>query len=474
MNLMARLLVVDDEPAICWGLARLGERLGHKVQTASTAEQALQHAEANGFDLVVLDIRLPGMDGLAAIEKLRPLLPAAPIIVMTAYGDLGTAVRVVRGGAFDYLVKPFDLDQMERAWQRALHHARREAPPPARDEALDGIVGKTPIMQEAFKRIALVAASDACVLLQGESGTGKELAARAIHRYSRRAEGPFVAVNVASLSTSLAESELFGHVKGAFTGADAPRVGLLAQADGGTLFLDEVADIPLPTQVKLLRCLEHGEVLPVGASQPTRTDFRVVSATHQDLPGRARAGSFRHDLYYRLSAFQIDLPPLRERREDIRELAEHFGGLLAARSGGDAPRFSAEALAELSRRPWHGNVRELRNAVEHAIILARHGEILPEHLPPPAAPWPASGESGAAGDLASLDALLRQWAEATLADPARANQIYDQLLALVEPPVLAVALQKHKGQCASAARSLGLHRTTLKKKLDQYGIAGDE
>ena len=250
---MSNLLVVDDEEAICWGLARLGKDMGHEVTTASSAEEALDLTQQRKFDAIVLDVRLPGMDGLSAISELRKHVGTIPIIVITAYGDLHTAVETVRNGAFEYIVKPFNTDKVRRVLLRALEFAA-QAPPDFRSvAAVEGFVGNTPVMQDVFNRIALAAASDACVLLQGESGTGKELAARAIHKYSSRCDGPFVAVNVASLSSTLAESELFGHVRGAFTGAEQARTGLLAKADHGTLFLDEVADIPLSTQVKLLR-----------------------------------------------------------------------------------------------------------------------------------------------------------------------------------------------------------------------------
>ena len=465
---MSRLLVVDDEPSICWALSRLGQSLGHEVVTASSAEQALELVARQPPDAVVLDVRLPGMDGLTAMKQLRQRCGEPPIIVITAYGDLNTAVEAVRQGAFEYLIKPFDLQTAERAVRRALARGP-QAPPGVRAENVAGLVGRSPVMQEVFKRIALAAASEASVLLCGESGTGKELAARAIHRYSRRADGPFVAVNLAALSPSLAESELFGHARGAFTGAERERTGLLLQAHGGTLFLDEVADIPLPAQVKLLRALEHGEVLPVGASQPVTSDFRVVSATHQELLAKIRDGQFRHDLYFRLAAFRIDLPPLRQRPDDIGELAEYFLSS-AAQPREAASGFSAETLRELQRRPWYGNVRELRNAVEHAVIVARSGSIEPEHLPPPAPPvWPAAPLADRALDE-RLAELIRQWAEQQLAQPADEGQLYDDLLRLVEPPLLETVLQRHRGQCAGAARTLGLHRTTLKKKLDQYGV----
>jgi two-component system nitrogen regulation response regulator GlnG len=450
----------------------LGESLGHDVVAASSAEHALVQAQAARPDVVILDVRLPGMDGLTAIERFQQCCEAVPIIVITAYGDLQTAVEAVRRGAFDYIAKPFDAAKVKGALVRALA-SRPGHTPAATGNGLrvEGMVGRSPAMQEVFKQIALAAASDASVLLCGESGTGKELAARAIHRYSSRSEGPFVAVNVAALSSSLAESELFGHVRGAFTGAEAPRVGLLTQANGGTLFLDEVADIPAPTQVKLLRALEHGEVIPVGGNEPVQTDFRVISATHRDLARRVADGSFRHDLYFRLCAFQIDLPPLRQRPQDIAELAEHFTTTLAKPPGTPKVALTAEALAELERRTWHGNVRELRNAIDHALIMARGRAIMPEHLPQQTVAMSAVD----ADDVdANVAAAVRLWAAQNVGDAQWAGRLHERLIAVVEPPLLAAAMDQHKGQCAAAARVLGIHRTTLRKKLTDHGLAGGE
>ena len=467
---MSKLLVVDDEQSICWGLSKLGESIGHEVAVASSAEEALEAVESVRPDLIVLDVRLPGMDGLSAIEQFRQRIGQVPIIVITAYGDLETAVEAVRTGAFEYIVKPFDLDTLQLALTRAL--TTNKAPDEIRacTGAVGGLIGRSPAMQEVFKQIALAASADASVLLCGESGTGKELAARAIHQYSSRGEGPSVAVNVASLNSSLAESELFGHVRGAFTGADTDRVGLLVQANGGTLFLDEVADIPLPAQVKLLRALDHGEVVPVGSGQSVKTDFRVISATHQDLAAKVKARDFRHDLYFRLAAFRIDLPPLRERGDDIRELADYF---LSSASPNDAssPTLSDAASEELRLRPWYGNVRELRNSMEHAVIVARGHSIEIEHLPQPAA---ASLIDVADPDRPldeTIGELIERWAKAKLSDVDESNKLYEQLLRLVEPSLLKAVIEKHHGQCAAAARQLGLHRTTLRKKLDEHGIA---
>ncbi|MBM4089835.1 MAG: sigma-54-dependent Fis family transcriptional regulator [Planctomycetes bacterium] len=466
---MSKLLVVDDEESICWGLARLGHDMGHEVTVASSAEEALNLVQRQTYDAIVLDVRLPGMDGLTAMSELRRHVGCVPIVVITAYGDLGTAVDAVRNGAFEYIIKPFDRERLQQVLGRALDPRSHVPADFGSVAASEGFVGTTPAMQEVFNRIAIAAASDASVLLRGESGTGKELAARAIHKFSPRGDGPFVAVNVASLSPALAESELFGHVRGAFTGAEQARTGLLVKANRGTLFLDEVADIPLPTQVKLLRALENGEVLPVGSDETIRTDLRVISATHRDLPELIGEGRFRQDLYFRLLTFQIDLPALRERRADIRELAKYFVERISRNQPRGPVQLSENALEELERRDWVGNVRELRNAIEHAVLVARGSCIMPEHIPPP-----VSRSITVRGDRdleREIQALLTQWTEATLRDPDATEHVYDRLLTLVEPPVLRAILRNQGGQCAASARVLGMHRTTIKKKLDQYGLS---
>ena len=290
-----------------------------------------------------------------------------------------------------------------------------------------------------------------------------------LRRMGERAGHDVVTVNVASLSPSLVESELFGHVRGAFTGADQSRLGLLAQADGGTLFLDEVADIPLPQQVKLLRAIEEGEVIPVGSNDRTQTDFRVVSATHQELLPMVEKGTFRHDLYFRLCAFQIDIPPLRDRSEDVRDLTDHFLNLSAS-SDQAVPPVASQTYTELASRPWYGNVRELRNAVEHALILARGSVIMPEHLPASVQASVIHDPTTAPNRQATIEALISQWASAQLAESGDTHDLYNKLMAIVEPPLLSAALKQSGGQCAEAARKLGIHRTTLRKKLDQYEI----
>lgn len=472
---MPHLLFIDDEQSICWGLTKLAQRLGHSSEAVGSAELGLQSARKTPPDAIVLDVRLPGMTGLEAIEQLHAIVPNAPVVIITAYGDLETAVEAVRRGAFEYLVKPFDLQLAERTIIRALaaadatktaSKATTEPESPEADPASERLVGKSLPMQAVFKQIALVAPSSACVHLRGESGTGKELVARAIHRYSRRVDGPFVPVNLAALNPSLAESELFGHVKGAFTGAEGARKGLLEQAHGGTIFLDEVADIPMALQVKLLRTLEHGEIWPVGGDSPRYSDFRLISATHQDLKQKVADDEFRHDLYFRLVTFELELPPLRDRRDDIALLAEHFLNRL---SSPPRPILGKDAISELERRTWFGNVRELRNAIEHALVLSRGGLIEAAHLPPASLP---SVAAGAGTPDSGLRQLTEAWADSHLRDAADGAELYQQFLTLIEPALLKATLDHHRGQVASAARVLGLHRTTLKKKLDEYGIHG--
>lgn len=465
---MSHILVVDDEEAVCWALQKALAGEGHQVAVASSAEEALRKVQKVTPDAIILDVRLPGLDGLSALGRLRAETQNAPIIVVTAFGNLPTAVRAVEGGAFDYLAKPFDLDQaletVQRALQRrALAKEPQEPAAPLQPTTVDGdLVGGSAVMQGVFKRIALVAPRDACVLITGESGTGKELVARAIHRYSSRRDRPFLPVHIAALNPSLVESELFGHVKGAFTGAAQNRAGLLSLAEGGTVFLDELADIPMAVQVKLLRVLEHNELMPVGGNLSQPLNVRILAATHQDLERRVAEGNFRHDLYFRLNVFQVHLPPLRERREDVLLLADHFLRRLEPNALPLLPG-TADFLANL---PWLGNVRELRNALEHAVILARGGPLLPDHFP--IAPGLASAD--AASQLAGS---VIHWLHDRLktAGPAPPTDLYQQLLNAVEAPLLEELMRRLQGNRWAAAQWLGLNRATVRKKLTQYGLA---
>jgi two-component system nitrogen regulation response regulator GlnG len=463
---MKRVLVIDDEEAVSWALARGLERDGYAVAVAASAEDGLEQAARCRPDAIVLDVRLPGLDGLTALKHLRQVSGEAPVIVITAFGNLATAVRAVEEGAFDYLAKPFDLDQALDAVARSVRW-RPQPQPAATEEGAtaqsEEIIGQSAAMQVVFKRIALVAPRDACVLITGESGTGKELAARAIHRHSARRERPFLPVHVAALNPNLVESELFGHVKGAFTGATQARAGLLALADGGTVFLDELADIPLAVQAKLLRVLEQNEVLPVGGNQPEQLHIRVLAATHQDLARKVAEQQFRHDLFFRLNVFQIHLPPLRERPEDIEPLAEHFLRRCEPRA---LPLLPA-TLAFLRSLPWLGNVRELRNALEHAAIVARGGPLLPEHFPAAAA---APGEPAE-----QLGQSVRRWLENRIkaVRPANPGDLYAELLGCVEPVLLEEVMRRVQGNRWAAAQWLGLNRATVRKKLGLYDLGGD-
>ena len=365
-------------------------------------------------------------------------------------------------GAFDYLTKPFDYERALKAVERAVQTrpSRLDNEKPAESGVeTDEIVGRGPAMQLVFRRIALVAPRDACVLITGESGTGKELVARAIHRYSGRAGQPFMAIHVAALNPQIVESELFGHLKGAFTGADQAHTGLLKLADGGTVFLDELADIPLPVQVKLLRVLEQGELFPVGSTQAVPLNVRLLAATHQDLTRKVQEGSFRHDLFFRVNVFEIHLPPLRERIDDLPLLVEHF--LRRLHSETSAP---TETLDFLAKQPWPGNVRELRNALEHAVIVAQGGALLPEHLPAPgAAPLQPNSQ---------LARVLADWVQQQIA--RNPNELHEETIRLVETTLLAEVMRCVDGNRVQAARMLGLSRTTLRKKLTDLGLAPPE
>jgi len=459
---MSSVLIVDDEESICWGLKRLLTEAGHRVRVASSAEDAFVAASAERPHLIVLDVRLPGMDGLSAMKRLQTIAPNTPIVVITAFGSLETAVAAVRNGAFDYLTKPFELEHATNVFARALADRReRPAAPAPQVVPSNDMLGMSPAMQEVFKRIALVAATDCSVLITGESGTGKELVARAIHRHSSRSQKALVPVNLASLSPTLVESELFGHVRGAFTGADASRQGLLELADQGTVFFDEVGDIPLSVQVKLLRVLEQHEVTPVGDTRQRSSSFRMIAATNRDLRRDFAEGQFRQDLYFRLAVFEIHMPPLRQRQEDIPLLAQRF--LQQAQAGqSSASRLTDEALAELCRRPWPGNVRELRNAVEHGALMARGHHITPDHLPPTLPLTIAASHDPSE----QLDGAVRAWASRQLVPGETVENLYQKFLWQVEPPLFETVLDSTSQNRAAAAELLGIHRATLRKKLN--------
>ena len=465
---MARVLIIDDEESICWGLTKLCSQMSLDSQTASSAERGLELARQAQFDLVIMDVRLPGIDGITAIEQIHQVLGKVPIITITAFGDLKTAIDAVQKGAFEYIVKPFELDNVRSTIEQAIATSRLldavgdtdELPIP--NAGLDSaMIGTSAVMQEIFKQIALTTTSDAPVLITGESGTGKEITARSIHRFSSRSTAPFVPVNIAALSPTLVESELFGHVKGAFTGADADRIGLIQQSMGGSLFLDEVAEIPLEIQVKLLRVLDQGEVSPVGSNAPVKTDFRLISATNQDVLSQINHGEFRQDLFYRLRTFEIKLPPLRQRKQDIPDLVDHFLRKYRAQS---AVTISKDFIDVLKSRPWHGNVRELQSVVDRAATLSRGGLLTAEHVSAEENILLTNNRTQKIDQ--KIQQLIGEWTRQRWEDHAT-DDLYDELIALVEPAILATAFQLSENQYSAAARRLGIHRTTLKKKLDE-------
>lgn len=465
---MSHVLIVDDEPSICWGFREFLTEDGHEVSVAASAEEGLRLVSQRSPDAIVMDVRLPGMDGLTALRELRTRLRDVPVIVITAFGNLETAVEAVRQGAFDYLPKPFDLQQASDIVVRALQS--RIVGEPAKEAVgampRDHLVGASAAMQQVFKQIALVAASDVPVLITGESGTGKELVARAVHRNSPRGAEPFAPVCLAALSPGVVESELFGHVKGSFTGATVDRRGLLELAGEGTVLLDEIADTSPALQVKLLRTIEEREVIPVGDAQPRPIRARLVAATNRNLHELIKAGEFREDLYFRLSVFHIHLPPLRDRPDDVPPLAEHF--LRLCRPAGVPARMSDEFVAALRLRRWPGNVRELRNVIEHAAIVSRSGLLGPEHIPPET----SAGAGPGGPDVASANVLsdwVRQQSNAAGQGPGD-DGVYERYLALVEPPLLKSVLERCGYNRAAAAQVLGIHRATLRQKLRRYGL----
>ena len=456
------ILVIDDEESICRAFERFFGARGWRVRSVATGAAGLAAYADRRADVVFLDVRLPDRNGLEVLDELNRLDERACVVVITAYGDLETVVQAVKGKAFDYVPKPLDLDRvLELAQRAARSRAATQAAPAGREGPQPAIVGASPAMQEVYKKIATFAAADAPVLILGETGTGKDLIARLIHDHSERKARPFVAVNCGALPEGLVEGELFGHVRGAFTGADADRPGRFEAADGGTLFLDEVGELSPAVQVKLLRVLDTQVVERVGSARPIRLSVRVLAATNRDLAADVRGGRFRADLYYRLAVLQLELPPLTRRREDILPLAEHF---LAARrrAGQPAPALSRAAAELLVRHAWPGNVRELRNAVEHAAAAACGHQILPTDLPESLRQPAAAEGAGQAADRAAGDYVAAL-------PPAKA-ELYRLAVEPVEKAVIERALARCGGNQSAAAAMLGLHRNTLRKKIAELGI----
>jgi two-component system nitrogen regulation response regulator GlnG len=475
---MGRVLLIDDDAAIRTVVREALRRAGHIVEVADTLARGRALLTRFAPDVLITDVMLPDGNGLDDVPALVRERPDMPVIVLSAQNTLATAVRATEQGAFDYLPKPFDLSELARTVAAALA-GRRSVERDVPDVPGDGLplIGRSPVMQEVYRTIARVVSNDLTVLVLGESGTGKELVARAIHDLGPRAAKPFVAINMAAIPRELIESELFGHERGAFTGAGQRTAGRFEQAQGGTLFLDEIGDMPTEAQTRLLRVLQDGEFSTVGGARTIRADVRIIAATHKDLPALIAERLFREDLYYRLNVVPVRLPPLRQRVDDIGELARHFLERAAA-DGLPRKRLDPAAIARLERHDWPGNVRELENVMRRTAALAR-GEVIVAEL--------LDRELGAGGrtDLrpdaecgeVGLEALIDGWMNQHFADAAPAlpaDGLYDRLLAAFETPLIRHAMMAAQGNQLRAARLLGINRNTLRKKLTDLGLDAAE
>ena len=455
--------VIDDDRSIRWVFEKALAREGIAHRTFGAAQEALDRLPQETPQVVVSDIRMPGLSGLDFMRQLKARLPATPMIIMTAYSDLESAVAAFQGGAFEYLPKPFDVDHAVELVRRALDQSRRPADEVATEEAAPEILGQAPAMQEVFRAIGRLAHSHATVLITGESGTGKELVARALHRHSPRSAKAFIAINTAAIPKDLLESELFGHERGAFTGAQSMRRGRFEQAEGGTLFLDEIGDMPADLQTRLLRVLSDGQFYRVGGHTPLAANVRVIAATHQELEARVKQGLFREDLYHRLNVIRLRLPALRERREDIPTLARHFLAKSARDLGVDGKRLTDAAVRFLAAQEWPGNVRQLENVCHWVTVMAPGQAVDIADLPPEvraqaqAAPREGDWREALAREVASR--LAR--GESGINDPLTRD---------FESALISTALQHTGGRRIEAANLLGIGRNTLTRKVQELKI----
>ena len=445
----ARILVVDDDRAHLTMLTAMLESWGYDVETSPDGADAVEKVRRRAYDAILTDVRMAEVDGIEALRRIKGFNPCLPVLIMTAYSSVDTAVGALKAGAFDYLHKPLDFDELRGGLERAVAHGGlgRGSGVGAVD-APAGMIGAAPAMRELFAMIRAVAPSEASVLILGESGTGKELVARGLHEGSPRGTHRLVTVNCAALAETLLESELFGHEKGAFTGAQRQRDGLFVQADGGTMFMDEIGEMPMPLQAKLLRALQQGEVQRVGSDRPVRVDVRIIAATNRDLEAEVRAGRFREDLYYRLNVIALRVPPLRERSEDIPLLAGHFLGRFAQRNRKSFRGYSPRAMDLMLRHDWPGNVRELENAVERAVILAPGDMVTERDLP-----------AGLQAGVADVGNAAHDHA------PAVGVSLED-----AEREAVARALEQAGHNKSAAARLLGVTRVTLRSKMRKFGL----
>lgn len=474
---MSRVLVADDDPSVRFVLTKTMEAAGHDVLAVEDGDAAVRAIDAGGIDVALLDVRMPGRDGFAVLDHAREKGEAAPaILLLTAADSVKNAIEAMKRGAWDYLAKPFDVDEVELQVARALESRRLAAEvralrggsrPPDPGSPESGLVGRSRAMREVFKAIGRVAPTQETVLVTGPSGSGKELVARAVHLHSSRAGGPFVAINCAAIPSELLESELFGALKGAFTGAVVDRPGKFQAAKGGTLLLDEIGEMPKALQAKLLRVLQSREVTPLGSHRPVNVDVRILAATNKDLSAAVEDGTFRADLYYRLKVVEIAIPSLEERRDDVPMLAEFFARKAASESGMPAKTLAPAAIAGLASRRWPGNVRELENAVRRAVVNARGDTLGPGDFEAPPPPVSAEEED-------SFEQLIRRKLQPFVDSQGEGadGDLYRIVLALVERPLLEIALERTGGNQVQAAKLLGVNRNTLHARLAALGIGG--
>jgi DNA-binding NtrC family response regulator len=471
---MPSLLVIDDEPNVLYSLGKSLRTDSLEVITAGTARQGLELLQQRHPDAVILDVRLSDMSGLDAFDRIRQIDPRLPVIVITAYATTETAIEATKRGAFEYLLKPVDLHQLREVVAKAIELSRlRHVPAMFADEdvgdaaAVDRIVGRCPAMQEVYKTIGRVAPLDVPVLIVGESGTGKELVARAIYQHSHRGQGPFLTINCAALPETLLESELFGHERGAFTGADRRRIGKFEQANGGTIFLDEIGDMAATAQPKVLRLLQEQRFERLGSNETVQTDVRVIAATNQNMEELVAAGRLRQDLYYRLKVFTIALPPLRERKDDLPLLVEHFVKVLSRALGKHVSAVAADALRLLEAHDWPGNIRELQSVIKYGLVQAAGTVLTAEALPEAlrtGTPSPRHPQTAPDDPLLDVSQLVSRLLRA--GDP----EIYRKVSLAVDRVVMNLVMQHVKGSQVQASELLGISRTTLRAKLRSLGM----
>lgn len=458
--------VVDDDSSIRWVMDKTLSSANIKCETFADAESVLMALERETPDVLVSDIRMPGIDGIELLNRVQQSAPELPVIIMTAHSDLDAAVNAYQKGAFEYLPKPFDIDETLTLVERAITHSQEQKSAFSSDDTITAeapeIIGEAPAMQEVFRAIGRLSRSSISVLINGESGTGKELVAHALHRHSPRSAKPFIALNMAAIPKDLIESELFGHEKGAFTGANSVRQGRFEQANGGTLFLDEIGDMPLDIQTRLLRVLADGQFYRVGGHSAVKVDVRIVAATHQNLEKLVNDGEFREDLFHRLNVIRIHIPALRERKQDIEKLTLHFLSLAAEELGVETKSLNPDTVEILNKLDWPGNVRQLENTCRWLTVMASGSEILPNDLPPELLDEPKRMTEMSGGDWQQL---LSSWAAQAL--ESGETEILNRAQPEFERILLEAALSHTNGHKQDAAKVLGWGRNTLTRKLKE-------